>query len=242
MPLENATAATRVTFLLDSGETVIKTKVVPAHSRYTTAGGFRGSPSRRGDLRDDDQRHVGHRRRARDVLGSRRERLDRQSQRVRRHAPGTRWGFAEGRVGGPLDFHSYIQIGNPADSAADVKLTYLKTDGSTIVKTYQVAATSRFTVDMGATSGLKDESFGVIVEHERRRHHRRAGDVLDRRRCPLRRRLRHDRHAAAVARFALARSGRVRSRSDGRLEPLCVHEGTHPSGCWCAGLGRSSCG
>jgi hypothetical protein len=80
------------------------------------------------------------------------------------NAPGTKWGFAEGRVGGPLDFHSYILIGNMNATPANVKVTYLRTDGTTIVKTYTVGATSRLTVDVGMTSGLQNESFGAVVE------------------------------------------------------------------------------
>jgi hypothetical protein len=34
----------------------------------------------------------------------------------------------------------------------------------TIVKTYSVGATSRLTVDVGMTFGLRNESFGTIVE------------------------------------------------------------------------------
>ena len=79
-------------------------------------------------------------------------------------APGTKWGFAEGRVGGPLDFHSYILLGNMNVAPADVTVTYLRTDGTTIAKTYSVGATSRLTVDVGMTSGLRNESFGTIVE------------------------------------------------------------------------------
>src|SRR5829696_8108272 len=37
----------------------------------------------------------------------------------------TRWGLAEGRVGGPREFVTYILLANPSATAADVSVTYL---------------------------------------------------------------------------------------------------------------------
>ena len=34
---------------------------------------------------------------------------------------GTRWGLAEGRVGGPLNFHTFILLANPQSTAAEVR-------------------------------------------------------------------------------------------------------------------------
>jgi hypothetical protein len=82
------------------------------------------------------------------------------------NAPGLKWGFAEGRAGtgGGLDFHSYILIGNPSTTPADVKVTYLRNSRPPIAKAYVVPPTSRFTVDVSETAGLPNESFGAIVE------------------------------------------------------------------------------
>jgi hypothetical protein len=83
-------------------------------------------------------------------------------------ATGLRWGFAEGRVGGPLSFHTYIRIANESiyanPPAADVKVTYLKTDGTTVVQTYSVPGDDFITIDANTVPGLQDESFGVVVE------------------------------------------------------------------------------
>jgi hypothetical protein len=87
---------------------------------------------------------------------------------------GLRWGFAEGRVGGPLAFHTYIRVFNPTyTKSAEVKVTYLKADGTTVVQTYTVPGSyvnvafppaPFVTIDANATPGLQNESFGVLVE------------------------------------------------------------------------------
>jgi hypothetical protein len=61
----------------------------------------------------------------------------------------TRWGLAEGRSGGPFAFHTYILLANPGNTAAaEVQITFLRTDGTTLVRHYHVAPTSRFNVDV----------------------------------------------------------------------------------------------
>ena len=63
----------------------------------------------------------------------------------------TSWGIAEGRAGNAgnagsgdeaHDFHTYLLLGNPQSSAADVTVTYLRANGTPIVKTYVVPATA----------------------------------------------------------------------------------------------------
>jgi hypothetical protein len=75
----------------------------------------------------------------------------------------TRWGLAEGRVGGPLAFHTFILLANPADQAANVTVTFMRENGAPIVKTYTVPATSRFNIDSATVEGLKDETFGALI-------------------------------------------------------------------------------
>jgi BarA-like signal transduction histidine kinase len=76
-----------------------------------------------------------------------------------------RWGLAEGRVGGPHAFETYVLLANPNPTAAEVRLTFLRTDGTTVVKTYTVAPTSRFNVPVHVfVPELQDEAFGVVIE------------------------------------------------------------------------------
>ena len=93
--------------------------------------------------------------------------------------PDTRWGLAEGRVGGPLNFHTFILLANPQSTAAEVTVTFLRENAAPIVKTYTVPPTSRFNVDSASVEGLKDESFGALITVTKGHwHHRRTLDVL----------------------------------------------------------------
>lgn len=78
---------------------------------------------------------------------------------------GRKWALAEGRVGGAQQFETYVLVANPAASAAQVRATFLRTDGSTIVKLYDVPATSRFNIWVNAmVPELANEHFGVLIE------------------------------------------------------------------------------
>jgi subtilisin-like proprotein convertase family protein len=80
-------------------------------------------------------------------------------------APRTRWVLAEGRVGGPLGFQTYILLGNPTTEAANVTITYLKSDGTTVMGAYVVPPHSRSSVLVNAqVPELVDESFGALVQ------------------------------------------------------------------------------
>jgi hypothetical protein len=80
-------------------------------------------------------------------------------------APGLRWLLAEGRVGGPLANQTYILLGNPSTTtAAEVTITYLRTDGTVVQKPYVVPPTSRVNVFVnGVVPELQDESFGASI-------------------------------------------------------------------------------
>jgi hypothetical protein len=81
-----------------------------------------------------------------------------------------RWGLAEGRVGGPNGFGTYILVANPGVAAANITLTILRTTGATIVKTLAVPAGGRLTITTGPGSAvpeLADESFGATIVSDR---------------------------------------------------------------------------
>jgi hypothetical protein len=76
-----------------------------------------------------------------------------------------RWALAEGRVGGANSHHTYILLSNPWTTAAEVTVTYLRDGGSPVVKTYTVAPTTRYTIDVNSVvPELRDESFGAQIE------------------------------------------------------------------------------
>jgi hypothetical protein len=81
-----------------------------------------------------------------------------------------RWGLAEGRVGGPNAFQTFILVANPDVTAANLTLTILRTTGAPIVKTLSVPAGGRLTVTTGPGSAvpeLADESFGATIVSDR---------------------------------------------------------------------------
>jgi hypothetical protein len=80
---------------------------------------------------------------------------------------GVKWGLAEGRVGTAANYQTYVLLANPSTSTANVKVTFLKTDGTTVVKNYPVQPTSRFNVEVHAmVPELSNESFGTLIEVE----------------------------------------------------------------------------
>jgi hypothetical protein len=84
--------------------------------------------------------------------------------------PAPKWGIADGRVGGPNEAQTFILIANPGPTAADITATFLRTDGTTLVKHFTVDPTSRFNISVTGDAGssnvpeLTNESFGTIIE------------------------------------------------------------------------------
>jgi hypothetical protein len=84
-------------------------------------------------------------------------------------ATGTHWGLAEGRVGGPAGYQTYILLANPGPTAADVTVRFLRTSGAPLVKTFTVPPASRFNIAItgdpnGDAPELTDEAFGAAIE------------------------------------------------------------------------------
>ena len=75
----------------------------------------------------------------------------------------TAWGLAEGRVGGPLRFQTYILLANPQKDSAQVTVTFLREGGEPVVRTYTVPPTSRFNVDASTVAELANASFGAVI-------------------------------------------------------------------------------
>jgi hypothetical protein len=155
-----------VQFLLDNGQTVTESKVIPANRRLTINIEAESDPRLQnaavstvvnadvpivaersmywiGDLVPWTESH--------NSFGV--------------TSAGLHWGLAEGRVGQALNFHTYILLANPQSSAANVTVTFLRENGaSPIVKTYTVAPTSRFNIDVNSVSpDLHDENVAADV-------------------------------------------------------------------------------
>jgi hypothetical protein len=77
-----------------------------------------------------------------------------------------KWGLAEGRVGGPFAFQTYVLVANPGSTAANLTVTFLRTPGTTVTKTFQVAAGARLTITTGPGTmvpELSNEEFGTVI-------------------------------------------------------------------------------
>lgn len=62
-------------------------------------------------------------------------------------------------------FQTCVLLANPSQRAANVQVTFLRENGSTLVRTFTVAPTSRFNVGVsGAAPELQDESFNALIE------------------------------------------------------------------------------
>jgi hypothetical protein len=78
---------------------------------------------------------------------------------------GTRWGLAEGEVGGPSGTDTYILIANPSTSDGQVAVRLVFEDGTTVQRIFSVDRTSRFNVAVAAEfPEAAGRRFGAIVE------------------------------------------------------------------------------
>ena len=161
---QNTPAQVTLQYLLDNGETVIVPKTIAANARLTTNI----------ETEADERRHNASvstvvtsdvpiiAERSMYWLGAVRPWGEAHNSFgvVRAN---TAWGLAEGRVGGPLNFQTYILLANPRTEAAQVTVTFLREAGAPIVQIYTVPPTSRFNVDAALVPGLADTSFGAVI-------------------------------------------------------------------------------
>jgi YVTN family beta-propeller protein len=83
-------------------------------------------------------------------------------------ATGRAWALAEGRVGGENRAQTFVLIANPGADTAEVTVTFLRADGTTLVKQVSVPGQRRTTIAIaGAGSdvpALANEDFGVRLD------------------------------------------------------------------------------
>jgi hypothetical protein len=83
---------------------------------------------------------------------------------------GTKWGLAEGRVGGANNYQTYILLANPGSTPANATITFLRSNGSTVTKSFTVDPFSRFNVAPGPgglVPELSNEEFAAVIESSR---------------------------------------------------------------------------
>jgi hypothetical protein len=80
----------------------------------------------------------------------------------------TRWGLAEGRVGGTSADQTYILLANPGSVSSEVQIRFLRTNGAVVTKSFTVGPTSRLNVAVNGPGSdvpeLANESFGAVIE------------------------------------------------------------------------------
>ncbi len=160
----NTDAHVTMRYLLDNGATVTTQKVVPANGRLTVSVEGEDPQLASAAMSTEvtsDMPIVAER--SMYWVGDPLPWMEGHNS-VGLQSTGTKWVLAEGRVGGTLGYQTYILLGNPTNTAANVMITYLKTDGTTVTGTYVVPPTSRFNVAVNdLVPTLHDESFGALV-------------------------------------------------------------------------------
>jgi hypothetical protein len=154
-------------YLLDSGETIDVTKVVPARGRLSINIETESDPRLRGGsmstLVTSDRPIVAER----SVYwptaeGAQPWGESHTSRGAAAAAP--RWALAEGRSGGTLNFHTYVLLANPGSQPAEVNVQFVPESGAPIVNSYVVPAMSRFTIDVTTEAPeLQDRSFITLI-------------------------------------------------------------------------------
>ena len=77
---------------------------------------------------------------------------------------GLRWGLADGRIGGPRDYQTFVLLANPNPHPAEVQVRFLKPTFA-VTRTFTLLPSSRRTIFTNAeVSELGDGTFGVEVQ------------------------------------------------------------------------------
>jgi subtilisin-like proprotein convertase family protein len=157
-------ATVHVTFLLTSGLTITKTVTVPANSRRTFNVETEDTRLAAADVSIAFTSDIG-------VVVERAMYWPNISQGWRdAHnsfgltSLGLRWGLADGRIGGPRDYQTFVLLANPNPHPAEVQVRFLKPT-FTVTRTFTLLPSSRRTIFTNAeVSELGDGTFGVEVQ------------------------------------------------------------------------------
>ena len=83
-------------------------------------------------------------------------------------AEALKWGFAEGAEDGldasGLQFDSYFLVANSSTNALELKATFMREDGTGIVRTFTVPGQSRFTLPTSQYPELSNQRFATFLE------------------------------------------------------------------------------
>jgi hypothetical protein len=164
----NATAAdVTLTYVTETGQSVIRTKSVPANARITV------------NLEAEGSTTLANAAVATRVLSNIPVVVERAqywpnapSQWYEAHnsfgvtAAGTEWALAEGQVGRFESANSYILLANNTSGPATVTIQFIREVDVPLTKTFTVPANSRFSVATGPSTAvpeLSEERFGAVI-------------------------------------------------------------------------------
>jgi hypothetical protein len=78
--------------------------------------------------------------------------------------PASRWGLAEGRRGGARGYQTYVLVSNMSQYQTEVRATFVKENGTTVVRTYNLTPSQRYNIDTNTIPELADSNFSTIIE------------------------------------------------------------------------------
>jgi hypothetical protein len=78
--------------------------------------------------------------------------------------PASRWGLAEGRRGGPRGYQTYVLLSNMSQFPTLVSVNFVKENGTTVGRTYNLNPSQRYTVDTSTIAELADSNFSTLIE------------------------------------------------------------------------------
>ena len=163
----SAAADVTITYLTDSGQSVIRSKSVPANSRLTI------------NIEAEGSTVLANAAVATRVLSTIPVVVERAqywpnapSQWYEAHnafgvtAAGTRWGLSEGQTGRFEAANTYLLLANNTNSSATVTVDFIREVDVPVTKTFTVPANTRFNVAVGPNTQvpeLSGERFGAVV-------------------------------------------------------------------------------
>ncbi len=101
---------------------------------------------------------------ARDNAGHDRRRLARGPQQLRRHGTRPEVGPRRRLAGGDRGYQTYVLVSNGNVSAANLKVTFIREDGTAIEKTYEARPGERLNIPTLDVPQLANSNFATIVE------------------------------------------------------------------------------
>jgi hypothetical protein len=159
-----AEAHVTLTYLLPSGATIVKNVTVPAKSRHTINVEAEDPQLANADVSTTIVSDLG-------IVAERAMYWPNISQGWREAhnsfgvtASALRWGLADGRIGGPRAFQTFVLLANPNPLPAEVQVRFLK-QSAAAVRTYTLAPSSRQSIYVNAdVPELGEGAFGVEVQ------------------------------------------------------------------------------